>query len=328
MSLVITRHGILDTIQDTGRPGFAKWGINPGGSMDRYASRIANALVGNPAGAALLELHFPACSISFTEHVLISLTGADFEPVSGNVRIPLWKPVLVPAGSMISFPKKTWGERCYMAVRGEIGSEKWLGSYSTNLKVAAGGNHGKRLRNGDELFITGNPFAAVAMDQIRVLPWSVNSADVYDPGALFFIPGQEWEWLSEPSQQQIDGLTEFVIDKSSDRMGYALRHEPLIFKVRQEMISSGVTFGTIQALPDGRLMILMADHQTTGGYPRIGNIISAHLPKLAQRGANEKIVLKKISHERAEKMLISLEHEIRVIRESCLKKLEGYHAKH
>ena len=328
MSLEILKSGVLDTVQDAGRPGYAKWGIGPGGVMDHYAFRIANALVGNDADAALVEMHFPAPDVLFHRDALVSITGAEMVPTLQGYQLPLWKPLIIKAGSVLTFQRRNKGARCYLAIRGGIAVATWLGSRSTNLKINAGGFQGRALRKGDVIPVHDDTFPKRITGAFKVLPWSVNHTAVYgDSGGIFFTPGHEWNWLSETSQRDV--LTQSsMIESSSDRMAYHVSHSALTFQKQQELLSSAVCAGTIQALPGGNLVILMADHQTTGGYPRIGHVATAHLPRLAQLNAGEVFRLKKISVEESEKMLLSLGSDLRHIHAACCKKLEGYGAIH
>lgn len=328
MTFEILKAGILDTVQDAGRPGHGKWGIGPGGAMDWYASRVANALVGNDADAALLEMHFPAPQILFHGDALVSITGADMLPALQGNQLPLWKPVIVKAGSVLTFGRRNNGARCYLAIRGGIAVDPWLGSRSTNVKINAGGFQGRALRKGDVIPVHRVALPKALDGDFKVLPWSVNYTAVYKPGdEIFFTPGHEWNWLSQTSQR--DMLTQWLmIESSSDRMAYHVSHSALTFAERHELLSSAVNAGTIQALPNGSLLILMADHQTTGGYPRIGHVATAHLPRLAQLHANEPFRLKKIALEDSEKMLLSLAGDLRNIQVACHKKLKEYEAIH
>lgn len=326
MSLEILKAGILDTIQDAGRHGYAKWGIGPGGVMDCYASHVANALVGNDADAAVIEMHFPAPQVLFHCDVLVALTGADLAPSLQRDEIPVWKPVLLKAGNVLSFHRRNKGARCYLAVRGGFGVVPWLGSCSTNLKTNVGGFQGRALKKGDVVPLLENRFSKVIPGAFKALPWSANYTQVYgDSDEICFTSGHEWNWLSEMSQGSL--LTQsFTIGSASDRMAYHVSHPPLTFRKKHELLSSAVCAGTIQALPGGNLLILMADHQTTGGYPRIGHVATAHLPRLAQMNGGEAFRLKKISVEESEKMLVSLGHDLRNIYAACRKNLEMYEA--
>lgn len=326
MSLEILKAGVFDSVQDTGRPGYRKWGIGPGGAMDFYAAQVANALVGNDALAAILEMHFPASSILFHHDAMISLTGADMMPALHDAEVPLWKPLLVKAGSVLSFQRRRKGARCYLAIRGGIAVAPWLGSRSTNFKVNAGGYHGRAVRKGDVIPSHDNTAPKAMAGVLKTLPWSVNHAGVYgsDDG-IYFTPGHEWKCLSETSRHDV--LAEPLrVESSSDRMAYHVSHRPLTFGKKKELLSSGVCVGTIQALPGGNLLILMADHQTTGGYPKIGHVATAHLPRLAQLTAGDSFRLKKISVDDSEKMLLSMRGDLRDIQEACRKKLEDYEA--
>jgi antagonist of KipI len=328
MSLEIMKAGVLDTVQDAGRTGYRKWGIGPGGVMDHYAAQVANALVGNDGHDALLELHFPAPHILFRRDVLVSLTGAEMVATLHGYEVPLWRPLIVKAGNVLTFHRRNKGARCYLAIRGGLAVAPWLGSRSTNLKINAGGFQGRALRKGDVIAVHDDTFPKGITGALKVLPWSVNHAVVYGPGdEIFFTPGHEWNWLSETSQRDV--LTQlFMIESSSDRMAYHITHSPLTFRKKQELISSAVCAGTIQALPGGNLLILMADHQTTGGYPRIGHVATAHLPRLGQLNANDKFHFKRISMQESEKMLLSLGRDLRAIQAACRKNLEDYEAIH
>jgi antagonist of KipI len=329
MSLCIVKPGVFDTVQDNGRYGYSKWGINPGGTMDRYAAQLANALVGNELTAAIIEIHFPAAEIQFQETSLISVTGADFTPFVNDTPVPLWKPLAIKSGGVLSFRGKRQGARCYLAVHAGLSIQPWLESFSTHTKVSAGGWMGRSLKKNDTLpFFLGRYSIDPLSTDVEVLPWSVNVQSVYTPPALIsFVVGNEWSWLTSAAQQQLLDQA-FHIDSSSDRMGYYLQEKPIAFQYREELLSSAVSMGTIQALPDGGLIVLMADHQTTGGYPRIGHVITAHLPRLAQRNGNETIRLNKISLADAEKIVFSLHQEVRNLQRSCREKLDQYYGKH
>lgn len=324
MSIQLIRSGMLDTIQDQGRHGYSKWGINPSGTMDRYAAQAANILVGNAPDEAVIEMHFPSGEFLFTGDALISITGADFMPVINSKPVPLWKPMVLKKNSVLSLQRRQWGYRCYLAVRGGFEITPWLGSRSTNIRISAGGFQGRALKKDDQLNFRQQLLGPETPDNVRILPWRVNAQPVYnDPGRIFFVEGREWPWLTSASQQQV--LSDpFSIAPSSDRMGCYLQHEPLVAQRTEQLLSSGVSMGTIQLLPSGKLVVLMADHQTTGGYPRIGHIISAHLPKLSQLAPHESLRLRMISVADAEKMLFSLQQELRALQRACLEKLSSY----
>jgi len=332
MALTIIRQGVLDTVQDRGRFGHADAGINPGGVMDRYASSVANSLVGNNYNEPLIEMHFPAPQIMFREDALIAICGADFNPSINEEPIPCWQPVAVKKNSLLHFSKWKWGARAYLAVHGQLECTPWLNSCSTNLKAAMGGHCGRALMKSDVIKVKRGSFSASRLlngkDSFNVLHWGIPHHHTYkDVQDIHMIHGPEWELMHESSKQTITDAS-FTIDPRSDRMAYMLDGELLQLQEQFEMVSSGVDYGTIQLLPGGQLVILMADHQTTGGYPRIGNIIGAHLPKLSQLGAGASFRLSLTDVRTAEQMLFSQERDLRTIQWSCLDHLNQLHAQY
>jgi antagonist of KipI len=289
--------------------------------MDRYAAYVANLLVGNGPNEAVMEIHFPGPQILFEQNALISITGADFSPTLNDSLLPLWQPVVIRKNTVLHFPKLNRGARCYLAVHGGFCVGKWLNSYSTNLKAAAGGWSGRSLRKGDELSFKENTiyFAGLLKDDypIRILPWRADSKKAYHHlHEVFIIPGKEWGELNSLSRENFLE-NNFIIHPSSDRMGYHLKGPDLEFDHQIELVSSGVNFGTIQLLPVGQLIVLMADHQTTGGYPRIGHVISAHLNKLAQLRPSETVQFKLTDTMTAEKLLVDRQMDLQVLQRSC-----------
>lgn len=318
MAFSIIKPGLLDTIQDLGRHGFGNWGVNPGGAMDIYAAQVANLLVGNDQHEAVIEIHFPGPQILFEQNTLIAITGADFSPTVNDEIIPRWQPVVVRKNTVLHFPSLVQGGRCYLSVHGGYCMKKWLNSYSTSLTSGAG----LPLKKGDELPFNESTiyFAGLLKEQnnFEILPWRVNTEKIYQyPHEIGVIPGHEWAFLSDAAK---DSFTEdnYIIHPSSDRMGYQLNGAPLTMKQPVELVSSAVSFGTIQLLPGGQLIVLMADHQTTGGYPRIAHVVSAHLPKLAQLRPSDTIQFKLMDLESAEQLLVSRQKELHILQRSCM----------
>lgn len=311
----------MGTIQDMGRYGYGSLGINCGGAMDRYAAQLANALVGNDSHEAVMEIHFPGPQLLFEQNALISLTGANFSATLNDELLPLWQPLLIRKNTILHFPELQNGARCYIAVHGGFCINSWLNSYSTNLKAAVGGFSGRKFEKGDQLSFKESTiyFAALMKEgkDVHALGWKPDTGNTYQyPNEILFMEGNEYPLLSETSVS--DFLqNNFIIHPSSDRMGYHAKGPALKLQKKIELISTGVGFGTIQLLPDGQLIILMADHQTTGGYPRIGHVISAHLPKLAQLRPSESIQFKKTDIATAEAMLLSQQRDLSVMHNAC-----------
>jgi antagonist of KipI len=327
MSISIIKPGLLGTIQDMGRYGYGSLGINCGGAMDRYAAQLANALVGNNSHEAVIEIHFPGPQILFEQNALISITGANFSATLNDELLPLWQPLLIRKNTILHFPKLQQGARSYIAVHGGFCINSWLGSYSTNLKAAAGGFNGRQMAKGDELAFKESTiyFAALMKEgkDFNALAWRADVSKTYQyPHEIFFIEGNEYPLLSEASANDLL-QNNFIIHPSSDRMGYHLKGPELKLNKRIELLSTGVSFGTIQLLPNGQLIILMADHQTTGGYPRIGHVISAHLPKLAQLRPSDSIQFKKTTIATAEEMLLLQQQESAIMQRACFDQLNA-----
>jgi antagonist of KipI len=332
MSLTIIKPGLLDTIQDMGRYGYSHWGINPGGVMDSYAAKVGNMLVGNTTSEAVIEIHFPGAQILFNQNALIAATGADFSPTLNDQPLPLWQPIVVRKNTVLQFPKLKFGSVCYISIHGGLHVDKWLGSYSTNLKANAGGLSGRQLKKNDEIFFNENAiyFAGLLKEEnnLQILPWKADIKNVYQfPHEIFMIKGNEWEELSGNAQYDFIE-NNFIIHPSSDRMGYQLRGTALQMNKKFELISSGIDFGTIQLLPDGQLIILMADHQTTGGYPRIGHVISAHLPKLAQLRPSDCIQFKLVNMNLAEEIFFQQHQDLQILERACQDHLNAMYARH
>jgi antagonist of KipI len=328
MSINIIKAGVLDTIQDMGRNGYGSIGISTGGAMDTYAARLANYLTGNNGCEPLLEMHFPGPQILFEENALIALAGGDFSATVDNEHIPAWQPLIVRKNTLMQFPHWQKGARVYLAVKGGFQSERWLGSNSTHLKVGAGGFSGRKLQKGDIIPFKASECNAKSFlnekDNLHVFPWRANITNTYrNPDVIFVVKGREWNWLPEEERSKFLNH-EFHIRQSSDRMGYQLNGENLFIPNNTELISSPVNFGTVQLLPEGQMIILMADHQTTGGYPRIANVISAHLPKLAQRREGERIVFRLVDNDIAEKLFIAQEKELQIQKQSSLDHINEY----
>lgn len=322
MSLRIIKGGILDTIQDTGRCGLQHLGINSNGAMDRFSAQLANALLGKDLKAPVIEFHFPASQMLFEKETIICICGADFFPTINDQPVPLHHPIAVNKKSMLRFVRMQSGARCYLSVLNEWKLSKWLNSYSTNLKAVAGGLNGRQLMK-EEVILFENEIALSKILHAKdfvVLPWKAQDT-VDTRNEIEFIIGSEWFCLTKEAQQIFQGNW-FQITNESDRMGYRLAGQKLEVNSSEQMISSAVSFGTVQLLPNGQTIILMADHQTTGGYPKIGHVISAHLPILAQKKANDVIRFKMTSLEEAEKKIVNQKKYLHQLQIACKFRME------
>jgi antagonist of KipI len=311
MSLIFKKPGILSTVQDLGRTGSRSLGINPNGVMDAAAAKVANAVLGNADSAAVLEFHFPAPEIEFDTDMKIAIAGADFSARVDGVDLKNWSSSCVKRGSVLKFQRPNFGRRAYLAVEGGLGVDKWLGSSSTNLAAGVGGCSGRELIAGDRIECGTASKTSPALEVGQSIMPSYSRYPT-----IRVICGNEFELLTATAE--ISFLRDsFELTNDCDRMGYRLTGKPLHLLDDLQMVSSAVTFGTIQMLPDGQLIILMADHQTSGGYPRLGNVASVDLPLLAQCGPGDTLRFSLISIEEAEGLALQFEKELKFLRVGC-----------
>ncbi|MBK6827084.1 MAG: biotin-dependent carboxyltransferase family protein [Chitinophagaceae bacterium] len=321
MSIQVIRAGIMDSLQDKGRFGFQQLGINPSGAMDLYSMEIANLLTGNAPDETVIEMHFPAPVLLFRSTALIALSGADFTAILNDEPIPLHQPVWVKKDDVLAFRSPRKGARLYMSVAGGFAIDQWLGSGSTNLVAAAGGFKGRTFAAADEI-----PFRKKWNDiqeSKRVLPWKAGLDWGNESDKFSILLGKEWDWLTDSSKEQFFNQS-YQLSTQSDRMGYRLEHPLLELKYQEELISSAVNRGTLQLLPNGKIILLMADHQTTGGYPRLGHVVSAHQHLLAQYRPGDSIYFRQVNQETAEQWIIRQQQHLLQLQNACTFRLQQY----
>jgi antagonist of KipI len=306
MSLLVTKEGLLTTVQDLGRYGYRSFGVNPSGVMDRTAARLLNLLLDNDENAPVLELHFPAGEFTFENATSFAVGGGDFSAELSGRSIANWSTQWANKDDNLRFTRTRSGNRAYLAVGTGFNVEPWLGSASTSLVTATGGFQGRRLRVGDRIRFTSvvkkpsDPKKRIGDSLLRN----------YSPAPRLRITGgPEFDTLTGISQHEFLSC-QFAISPHSDRMGFRLQGPSLYRLSETEMHSSGTTFGTIQLLPDGQMIVLMADHQTTGGYPRIATVSSVDLPLMAQLGPADIVSFELIDQVEAERLAIKLERDI------------------
>jgi antagonist of KipI len=323
VTIRVVTGGLQTTVQDLGRPTHQHEGIPGGGAMDRMAMRVGNLLVGNDANAATLESTLIGPTLTFGEEALIALTGADLEAVVGSAPVPAWHPILVSAGATLRFGRALRGCRTYIAVAGGIDVPLVFGSRSTYLRADFGGFDGRALRAGDTLS-TGDPprlskriatsLRAIADGRpATVARWSAG-ASIRTPSTeeatVRLIRGAHTELLAEPSLAALVG-SRFRVSASSDRMGYRLDGETLSLRTTTELLSEAVAFGTVQLPPGGAPIVLMADRQTTGGYPRIGEVATVDLGIVAQLKPGDHLRFRFISLDQAQDLYLAWEQDLR-----------------
>lgn len=340
MSIQVLKPGLLTTIQDKGRIGYQRFGVVTSGSMDGVAMRIANILVGNDEYAPVLEMTLVGPTLLFQKDSLIAITGGDLTAQVEGISLPLNRPIYLKADTVVEWSGCRDGCRAYVAVAGGFTGAEILGSKSTYLRGSWGGHLGRNLKAGDQItyqksgdlskqFIdslsrrmvaTNTPHAKGEFHSPRnatsstwfAPDWRVGSVitNCYNRrSSVRIMPGTHFTDFTVESQRNLVNQP-FRITPQSDRMGYRLNGAPLVLSEPLELLSEPVTHGTIQVPPEGNPIILLSDRQTTGGYPRIGQVITADLPLLAQAKPGDEIMLELVDHREAEHLLIKREHAL------------------
>ena len=331
MSIEVVKSGLLTTIQDLGRFGYQKYGVIAGGAMDTFAHRVANVLVGNEETEATLEMTVVGPALYFEEEALIAVCGAEFAPSIGDAVLPMWRPIWVNAGQTVRFGTARSGVRGYMAVAGGFRLPKVMNSYSTYLRAQIGGFEGRALRESDVLHL--KEMNTLSRRLIRLLrssdrkhethatvPWQVSGALMPKYSAspvLRALPGRQYEKFTEESRADFFSQP-FIMQPQSDRMGCRLQGRPLRLAEPAEMLSEPVAFGTVQVPADGNPIVLMADRQTTGGYPKIAEVISVDLPLLAQARVGSEIRFERIDVREAQRKRMMLDLSIDLLKQAII----------
>ncbi|MCB0634324.1 MAG: biotin-dependent carboxyltransferase family protein [Saprospiraceae bacterium] len=280
ITMRILKPGMLSLLQDAGRNGYQAFGLPIGGALDRQAAQVANWLLEQSPDHPVLEITLLGPEIEFEGPIQIALTGADLSPQINGQPAAMYRTLSISAGDHLSFGTRVQGCRAYLGVRGDWDVPTWLGSQSA-LRV--GGQiwpSGSVLERGQQLRIRGG--TPIESRQVKKRPFYSAQA------TLRLIPGPEFDRFSPAS---IDYLTShaFTLSPDCSRMGYRLEEGLPDYRPGGELISSGIVPGTIQVLPSGKLIVLLADAQTTGGYPRLANIQDRDLDVPAQLAPGDKV---------------------------------------
>jgi len=275
--------GLQTTVQDLGRFHFAHHGVSASGAADALALRAANLLVGNAENAAALEMTLSGATLRFEERSVVALTGSDF-----GAGLPLWEAIEIAAGETVACGATRSGARCYLAVRGGIEVALVMGSASVHVMTGVGG---RPLRKGDMLAI-----GQAAVRRARRVP----AADVPVAGAapLRVTAGPQADWFGDELYRSL-----YTVSEESNRMGLRLRGTAITAAHAGHMLTEGVPLGAIQAPPDGQPIILFVEHQTTGGYPKPANVISADFWRLGQLRPRDEVRFELVPLDRALELL-------------------------
>ncbi len=291
----VLKAGLLTTVQDLGRFGYQKDGVVACGAMDAIAHKTANWIVGNQANEATLEMTLSGPVIEFESDAVIAITGASIQPTIFGKKIDQHKPVYVRAGSILRCDYADYGCRAYLAIAGGFEVDRVMGSKSTYLRAKLGGWKGRALRKADQIPIGKETNQQLLVKQKLIHRLQSNadfsqanwSVPVWDYGinrkniTVRVTKGKQFDWFTETSRQQFTSLR-YQITNESDRMGYRLQGTALQLKREQQLLSEATSVGTIQVPSNGKPICLMKDRQTTGGYPKIAEVITADIPCIAQ----------------------------------------------
>jgi antagonist of KipI len=273
MAIKIIKKGLSDRIVDQGRFGFQDLGIQPSGPMDFLSAQLANIILGNDLNDPVFELHFPASVFEFEAQMYICISGANFVPVINEKSVALNTPIQVHPKDQLSFLQPLEGRTAYLAFKGKLDeNKKWLNSYTS---------FNTTLNKEDHFPILSDPLLEHSVKPLKQDLVPQVQRTLFNANEIRFIPGPAWNDLTPASIQTLMQQS-FTIDSNSNRMGFLLNGVSIHLSAPKQYLSSAVTMGTLQLLPNGQIIVLMADHQTIGGYANLGQIILVDLPRLAQ----------------------------------------------
>ena len=293
--------GLFTTIQDLGRPGYGTLGVSASGAADPIALRLGNQLVGNPENTGALEMTLLGGAFAFSEETLLAITGSDFAPTLDGVAVPLWSSFSVSPRQRLHVGSTRTGARCYLCIQGGIVLKNFLGSASTHILSGLGGLQGRALQKGDVLTV-GPPLP-------RFAPRKLSSHGIEQLTArekLRVTEGPQWDWFSESSREFLF-TSGYRVTEEANRMGLRLDGTKISINSHEPMITEGVSLGAIQIPPDGQPIILFVEQQTTGGYPKIANIISADISSVGQLRPRDEIRFERVTMAQAHRLLLEQE---------------------
>lgn len=311
MSIQVLDPGPLTTVQDAGRTGYAAQGYRTCGAADSYAYRLGNALIGNAPGAAVLECTLRGAALQFETDTVFALTGAESPATLDGTPVPYYAPLFAKAGSTLQMGMAPTGLRSYLTVGGGIATPPVLGSRATDLKCCIGGFKGRKLAKGDTL-PTGPCDTAARWQKIVAKRLNRPLRDAAVRVGLHPVRIQGTQTLPilravagpQDAAFTAQGLHDFThsvytLTPDCDRMACKLTGTPLEMHRGADILSDGIVPGSVQVSADGRPIVMLADHQTTGGYAKIATVISADLPTLAQLRPGQSVCFTLVSPAQA-----------------------------
>ncbi|OEH93002.1 biotin-dependent carboxyltransferase family protein [Bacillus solimangrovi] len=302
----VIKPGLLSTIQDVGRLSYQEYGISQAGAMDQYSLQVGNILVGNDRNAAALEITMSGPKLEVLSNAIIAITGADLSPTLNGEKVQTWRSFEVEKGQILEFGKPLSGIRAYICVNGGIDVPEILNSRSTYLKANLGGMGGRELCSGDiiQVYPSNKVVVSGRMPHYELIPTYEHSI------VLHVIEGPHVDYFTEEGIKTFF-QSEYTVTQKADRMGYRLKGDIITHVDQADILSDAIPFGAIQVPANGQPILLMADRQTTGGYSRIGTVISVDIPIAAQLQAGDVVRFKRISIDKAQRLYIQREKLLR-----------------
>ena len=300
MGLKVISPGPLTSVQDEGRFGHQRIGMSPAGAMDLHSMRLANLLVGIDLGEGVLEMTFLGPKLQFTQDNVFALTGADMGATLDGVPVPLGQAWPAKAGSVLQIGPARAGCRGYLAVAGGLDVPVLYGSKSTLLRSGLGGFQGRKLAAGDTIPFA-SPRAQIPNLAVRRLP---PQPPISKEITVRVILGPQDDRFTKEGLDTFLNST-FTVDEKSDRMGYRLNGPKVEHSTDANIISDGIPLGAVQIPGSGQPIIMMSEHQGSGGYTKIANIISVDIPLVAQCAPGDKIRFQAIKLDLAQELYLA-----------------------
>ncbi|RZK72025.1 MAG: biotin-dependent carboxyltransferase family protein [Pedobacter sp.] len=329
MQIKILKPGILATIQDLGRKGFRSQGVPVSGAMDILSHRLANMILGNSEELPTIEFTYAAAEFECETDILIAYSGEGAHLHCNGERLNSDCPLFLRKGARVKLINNPDGARTYLAVAGGWDIAQTMGSCSTYITAKIGGMDGHSLMGGQKLkgcTLIRDTTTAILLRTIDEMEFE-KRLRIFKP---FFVSGQaktirvirgrEYDWFDKKATTSFT-KDQFLVTLQSNRMGYQLDGVAMERNRHTELLSTAVTQGTIQVNGAGKLILLMADCQTTGGYPRIAQVALVDLPICAQLKPGDAISFKEISHDEAELLYIAQESALKKLNSAIISRL-------
>ncbi|HUB52597.1 MAG TPA: biotin-dependent carboxyltransferase family protein, partial [Terracidiphilus sp.] len=299
--MLVESPGLFTTVQDLGRQGFGPLGVSPSGAADSVALRVGNLLLGNSASAAALEMTLTGGVFGFPDGAVLALTGADFGATLDDVPVEQWQVIHAAPGQTLRLDRTRGGARCYLCVAGGFVVDKFLGSSSTHILSGLGGLNGRALKRGDALEIG---VCAAPVRDSRIRPDAL--AQLQPRKVLRVTKGPQADWFDEDARGAFY-CASYSVTEEANRMGLRLEGPRIPLARKRSMLTEGAPLGAVQVPESGQPLILFVEQQTTGGYPKIANVITADMSSVGQLRPRDEVQFELVSFETAKKLAMEQE---------------------